>query len=998
MEKAKTRIEVFYKIKDYRVEPLKRSLIRIGLDIREIYLSNNYLFNLDLQKREIEKVAKSLTQAVTQDYKINKPFKPAKFSYAVEIGFLPGVTDNVAHTVKEMIEDSLKHSFEKIHKSENSVFTTVTYFLDGNIPQSDAIKAGMELHNPLIQRMKILSESDYVSQKGMGFDIPVVHISERPEADEVDLNIPEKDLLRIGKEGIQDSSGTRRGPLALDMPSILTIRNYFNSVEKRKPTDIELESVAQTWSEHCKHTIFASKLDDINEGIFKRYIKAATNEIRKRKKDADFCVSVFEDNSGGIEFDDNHIISDKVETHNSPSALDPFGGAITGIVGVNRDSIGFGMGAKPIANRYGFCFANPFDEKPLYRSKDKQSMLLSPRRIMEGVISGVNAGGNQSGIPTPQGFVYFDDRYKGKPLVFVGTIGLMPRTVNGVLSVKKKAEAGDCIVMAGGRVGRDGIHGATFSSEALDSGSPVGAVQIGDPITQKKLSDAIVKEARDKGLYHSITDNGAGGLSCSVAEMARECGGFDVDLDKVPLKYPGLAPWQIWISESQERMTLSVPPDKVNDFIILMKKHGVEATVIGNFSSSGRGVVKYNGKTVFSLDLNFLHDGLPQKILRTERKEKRNIRPEFPEPDSYTELFHAMLCRLNTAGFEFITTQYDHEVQANSSIKPLQGKGKVNSNTTVIRPVLNSIKGVVLSQGYYPSYSDIDIYWMAACSIDTAIRNAVAAGGSLDKLALLDNFCWCDSNNPERLAELKDSARACYDFAVAYDTPFISGKDSMFNDFKGYDENFNEVFISVPPTLLISSIGVLDNILKCQTIDFKFHGDIVYIIGESGDETGGSEYLAYMGELLTSKKFTDSVVPMVDSAKNIKVYKALEKAFDKEVIASSISIERGGLGIALAKSSMAGLLGIDIDIANAPVTKALRNDTMLYSESQGRFLVSVDPAKADEFENIFKGLPIGRLGMVSEKNDIIIKSRKKMIIKTDVNALLGTYKNLFKDF
>ncbi|MBN2401339.1 MAG: phosphoribosylformylglycinamidine synthase [Spirochaetes bacterium] len=998
MEKAKVRIEVFYKITDPRAQVIRRRLERLNLDIQQIYLSNNYLFNIDLNKSDAVKIAESLTQNVTQSYIINAPFLPPDFTHAIEIGFLPGVTDNVAHTVMEMIHDSFKDSGKINIDREKSVFTTITYFIKGSISHDDARKISMELYNPLIEHMKIMSRSEYISNNGMGMGIPIVHISERPDADEVNLNVSDKELIRLGKEGIQEKDGTRRGPLALDLLFISVIKNYFNDIEKRNPTDIELESIAQTWSEHCKHTIFASKLDEIDEGIFKKYIRAATDTIRKIKGARDFCLSVFEDNAGGIAFDDNYIVADKVETHNSPSALDPFGGAVTGIVGVNRDAIGFGMGAKPIANRYGFCFADPWDEKPLYRQKSKDSQLLSPRRIMDGVIHGVNVGGNQSGIPTPQGFVYFDERYKGKPLVFVGTVGLLPRTINGASSVEKKAMPGDCIVMAGGRVGRDGIHGATFSSEALDSGSPAAAVQIGDPITQKKLSDAIVKSARDKGLYNSITDNGAGGLSCSVAEMAKECGGFDVDLDKVPLKYPGLAPWQIWVSESQERMTLSVPQDKISEFFSLMKMNGVEAAVIGTFNGSGRGKVKYYGKTVFDLDMDFLHNGLPKRTLYTDKKRKENEFPDFPEKTDYTTSFHAITGRLNTAGFEFISAQYDHEVQANSVIKPLQGKGRINGNASVIRPVLESPKGVVLSQSLYPSFSDIDTYWMAACSIDTAIRNALSVGGSLEKLALLDNFCWCDSNNPERLDELKDAAKACYDFAVANGTPFVSGKDSMFNDFKGYDENFNGIFISVPPTLLISSFGIVEDVLKCQTIDFKFPGDLIYILGETGDELGGSEYHAYICESVFRKKYVHNSIPKVDPDKNIALYKALEKAFDKELLASSISIERGGLAIAIAKSSMAGLFGFNIDIAKMPAVTKLRKDTLLYSESQGRLLVSVNPSNKKAFEDIFKNLPFACLGKVSKYNDMIINFNDIITIKTDVDSMLKIYKGRFEGF
>ncbi len=994
LEKANIRIEVYYKTIDYRGEAIRRRLERLSLDIKKIYLSNNYLLNIDINNNDAERIAGSLTQHVTQSYLINKPYIPEKFAFAIETGFLPGVTDNVAHTVREMIEDLLKIELD----SEKSVFSTTTYFIDGNITYEEACRIGSELYNPLIHRIKILSLKEYVSDSGMGFGLPVVNISGSAEADEVNINIQDDGLLHLGKEGISEKDGTRRGPLALDMLSMYTIKSHFNEIEKRNPTDVELESIAQTWSEHCKHTIFSSSLDEIDEGIYKRYIKEATNRIRTEKGDKDFCVSVFEDNAGGIIFDENYIVSDKVETHNSPSALDPFGGAITGIVGVNRDAIGFGMAAKPVANRYGFCFADPFDERPLYREKNMESALLSPRRIMDGVVQGVNVGGNQSGIPTPQGFVYFDERYKGKPLVFVGTLGLLPATINNAVSVKKKAMPGDYIVMAGGRVGRDGIHGATFSSEALSSGSPATAVQIGDPITQKKLSDAIVKEARDKGLYNSITDNGAGGLSCSVAEMAKESGGFEVELEKVPLKYPGLAPWQIWVSESQERMTLAVPQEKLAGFMELMKKRDVEATVIGRFNNSGRGEVMFNGKRVFDLDMGFLHDGLPKRVLKTAKTGKGEPEPDFNEPEILTKVFHGIAGRLNTASFEFISSQYDHEVQASSVIKPLQGKGKVNGNATVIRPVLDSRKGVVLSQGLYPSYSDIDTYRMAACSIDTAIRNIIAAGGSLDRIALLDNFCWCDSNNPERLAELKEAARACYDVAVAFGTPFISGKDSMFNDFKGFDENMEEVFISVPPTLLISSIGIINDINKCQTIDFKYPGDFIYILGETDDENGGSEFYAYMGEILQGRKFIGNNVPSVYPQKNISVYRALEKAIDLELIASSISIERGGLALALAKSSMAGLLGFDADISRMPVKKKLRKDTMLFSESQGRLLVSVNPDNSERFEKIFTGLPFGLLGTTTSGIYVQVHSNQKTIIKSSVHSLLDSYKGLFKDF
>ncbi|MBN2079329.1 MAG: phosphoribosylformylglycinamidine synthase, partial [Spirochaetes bacterium] len=428
MTDARYRIEVFHRFNDPRCEVVRKKLAGLGYHLRGLSISDNYIIDIDTDPAGIEKVARLLVQPVIQDALVNRPYLPGPFEYAVEIGFLPGVTDNVAHTVRESIEDLLKRDLD----IERSVFSSITYFFSGDLSRERVGEIGGELHNPLIQRIKVRSYDEYREKGGMGREMPLVTIEGRPDADEVSLDVSGDELALMAKEGIADGDGTRRGPLALDMLSMEAIRDYFLNAEKRNPTDIELESIAQTWSEHCKHTIFAAAMDDdLPEGIFRTYIRDATVRIRREKGDRDFCVSVFVDNSGGIEFNEDYIISDKVETHNSPSALDPFGGAITGIVGVNRDAIGFGMGARPVANRYGFCFADPFDTRPLYKNDDPSSKMLSPRRIMEGVVHGVNAGGNTSGIPTPQGFLYFDERYKGKPLVFVGTVGLMPKTVSG---------------------------------------------------------------------------------------------------------------------------------------------------------------------------------------------------------------------------------------------------------------------------------------------------------------------------------------------------------------------------------------------------------------------------------------------------------------------------------------------------------------------------------------------------------------------------------------
>ncbi|MBI2627609.1 phosphoribosylformylglycinamidine synthase [Candidatus Nomurabacteria bacterium] len=939
--------------------------------------TNSYLIDSKLSKKKLVKIAEALTNPILENYFINESPPARDFSYAIEIGFLPGVTDNVGHTVKEIARDLLNLK----NNTKFQVYTSKIFFIKSR-KLEDVQKYSLTLYNSLIERAYMAR----VQAGKINFPkkVPKVALKKRKSVINVDLGVSEQELIKIGKEGIMDETGKRRGPLALDLSSMRIIKEHFARL-KRNPTDVELESLAQTWSEHCKHTIFANPIDDIKDGLYKTYIKGATNLIRKKKGGKDFCVSVFSDNAGGIVFDEDYLITHKVETHNSPSALDPFGGAVTGIVGVNRDTIGFGLGAKPVANTYGFCFSQPNDARKLFKDKNLTQSMLSSKRIMNGVIKGINVGGNCSGIPTLSGFIKFDDRYRAKPMVFAGTIGLIPRNLSVSGGKKpaheKKAQVGDYIVMIGGRVGLDGIHGATFSSVTLDSASPATAVQIGDPITQKKLSDTIVKEARNLNLYNSITDNGAGGLSCSVAEMAKECDGAKVFLEKVPLKYTGLRPWEIWISESQERMTLSVPKNKWGTFQKLMESRGVEAMVIGEFTNSGKVIVQYKKKKIMELDMEFLHNGLPKQQLRTSPpaplliKERGDLGwdPNLEKPgEVYTKTLENLLADKNISGFSFISEQYDHEVQASSVLKPLSGPGRINTNTQVFRPVLDSNKGVVLSYGIYPSYGDISAYHMAACALDTAIRNVIATGGTLKHLAILDNFCWCSSNDPKRLYQLVEAVKACYDYAVGYGTPFISGKDSMFNDFKGYDEKGNPVAISIPPTLLISAISVMPDLYKTVSPEFKNSGDYIYLLGETNDE----------------------LVPKVNLEKNLKTYLALEKAIQKELVVSSISVTSGGLGIALAKACVGGMLGCNVSIKNlqnGSLASVLSIDVKLFSESQGRILVSVSPKNTKEFEKICKGISYVKLGKVEKNGKVIITDGKSKVIETNVKKLHKVY-------
>ena len=957
------RIDITYKIKDTRAEVKKRNFGSLGLrgKIIKVIVVDSYLIDSSLNNEQIEKAANILTNPILEKNSINSIPIETDFDICIEIGLLPGVTDNVGTTVKETLEDFFRKDFS----SEENVYSSQVFFISGKLNSDDIDKIVDSLYNPLIQRAAVMSFDDINREGSLPRFVPKVKLVKKTAVKNISLDITKKELAKIGSEGIENDDGSRRGPLSLDLNEMMAIRDYFKK-KKRNPTDVELESLAQTWSEHCQHTIFNDPLDDIKTGIFKKYIKGATEKINtlRQAQGKSFCVSVFVDNSGAIEFDENYLITHKVETHNSPSALDPFGGAITGIVGVNRDTLGFGLGAKPIANVYGFCFADPEDKTVLYRNKSKTEKLLPAKRILQGVIEGVNVGGNSSGIPTPLGFVYFDERYRGKPLVFVGTVGLIPKTINQRNSTQKKISPGDLIVMVGGRVGIDGIHGATFSSEELNVKSQSSSVQIGDPITQKKMSDAIIKEARDRNLYHAITDNGAGGLSSSVGEMAKLSGGCHVYLDRVPLKYLGLDPWQIWISESQERMTLAIPRGKWLAFESLMRRRGVEASVIGEFSNSGKCIVEYNGHRIMDLDIDFFHNGRPKKKQKSSGKYQvsSNKYQIFKNSTNWTQTLIDILKGLNVTSYEFISQQFDHTVQGNAVLPPLHGRGRVNSDATVIKPVYDSQKGVVLSSAIHPELSDNDTYSMASYTIDAAISSAVAVGGNPDYLALLDNFCWSSGDDPKRLYQLKQAAKACYDVAVSFGTPFISGKDSMFNDFKGFDKTGKPIKISVPPTLLISTIGVIDDIKKTVTMDFKNPWDLVYLLGESHDA--------------------------FDPVKQLALYRSVFAAIQNNYIASAININRGGLAIAVCKSAMAGILGIDIKV----------DKKILMMEFPSRILISIAPEKKEAFESLLgnNALFLGRV-----TNNQIIKIRdmtNKVIINLKVEQALEAYKLTLKDY
>ena len=977
-----SRIEIGFRegIRDALGEKIKKRITdHLHLNVDEVKTIEVYTIDSNFAEDKLREIAGGpLSDPVIQNYAINRGLANS-FDWMIEVGFRPGVTDNVGKTARESVE-------LLVGKKLNGVHTSRQYIISGKIDRGDTERIASDLlANELIERFEIVDGKKWNPQKGMSPYVPRVAGEKNLRTEEIDLNVSDEKLLEISNKMI----------LALNLGEMKVMQDYLKDesvLKERKKvglgeriTDAELECLAQTWSEHCKHKIFNSLINYENEhgkitvvdSLFDSHIKASTREIREMMGETDFCLSVFVDNAGIIKFNNDYNLVFKVETHNSPSALDPYGGALTGIVGVNRDPFGTGKGAKLIFNTDVFCFAAPFYSEPLPKR------ILHPRRIYEGVREGVEHGGNKSGIPTVNGCIVFDDRYLGKPLVYCGTGGIMPSQIAGEPTHTNEILPGDLIVMTGGRIGKDGIHGATFSSEELHEDSPVTAVQIGDPITQKKMTDFLLI-ARDKTLYRCITDNGAGGLSSSVGETAELSGGCEIDLKNAPLKYAGLQPWEILISESQERMTLAVDPKTIDEFLALARKMDVEATVIGNYTNSGKFHVLYGDETVAYLNMDFLHEGLPQMRLNAKWTPPIHREPDFPEPSDMSRALKDMLSRLNICSKESVVRQYDHEVQGGSIVKPLVGATNDGpSDAAVIRPILDSFEGVVVANGLCPRYSDIDTYHMAACAIDEAIRNTIAVGGTLGSIAGLDNFCWCDPIQSEKtpdgeykLAQLVRANMALYDYTKAYGVPCISGKDSMKNDYQ-----IGDTKISIPPTLLFSTIGKIEDVRMAVTMDAKQPGHLVYVLGETYNELGGSEWFAMHG-------YTGNNVPKVNAKKAKKLYEALSMAIKKGLVVSCHDCSDGGLGVALAETAFAGGLGMSVDLVLVPSEGIDRNDYILFSESQSRFVVTIPPDAKDEFEKLMVGNTISNIGEVlSDGIFKVLGARGNIIIEEDISKL-----------
>jgi len=773
------------------------------------------------------------------------------------------------------------------------------------------------------------------------------------------LNADEKQLIELSEKNL----------LSLDLVEMKKIKEYFSSLG-RNPTDCELECIAQTWSEHCYHKTFKAEIEYYENGKKENIILLKKIMEVTEKLNYNWCISVFKDNAGVIKIDDSWAVAFKVETHNHPSALEPYGGAGTGIGGVIRDILGVGLGAKPILNTDVFCFG-PLD----YPYKKLPKGILHPRRIFRGVVSGVRDYGNRMGIPTGNGAIIFDEGYLFNCLVYCGTVGIIP-----VDKVKKEIKEGDYIVLVGGRTGRDGIHGATFSSASLKEDIPTSVVQIGNPIVEKKLLDVLIV-ARDLNLYNSITDCGAGGLSSAIGEMGKDIGAV-VYLDKVPLKYKGLLPWEIFLSESQERMVLSVSEKNVEKLISLFNSEDVECSVIGRFLNTKRLTVFYKDEIVCDIDMDFLHKGIPKKKLKCFF-EKKKERPFFYKSENIKEDILKILSDPVIASKEEIVHQYDHEVGGRTILKPLCGyEGKGVSDGVVLKPFYDSFKGIIIGCGINPFYGEIDPYYMAGLCIEECIRNIVSCGGDPTKIAILDNFCWGNVNDEKELGKLTRCVKGCSDFALKYKVPFISGKDSLNNYFKTKDGKI----ISIPGTLLISGIGIIDDVRKISSTDFKKEGNFIFILGKTFNELGGSQFYRV-------KNIKEGIVPRPRPEKALNLMKKLHTGIRNGLIKSCHDCSDGGLITTICEMMIGGNLGCKIDFSNV-LSEVPEIEIILFSESAGRFVVEVEKEKIDEFEELFSGEEFSKIGEVIIDKKIIGFWKSKKIFEISLYEIEKAYHSL----
>jgi phosphoribosylformylglycinamidine synthase II len=917
-------------------------------DWSSVRTAQGWLIEGDLTRDDIVRLAEGvLVDPVSQSYAIRGMDEPQTSPFpdattAVHVLPRPGVTDPAGETARQ--------AFGLLNLAPQAVRSLSTIW----VPPLDVerleqlawrVVASDAIHEVVVGRLQFES---IAGGRNWTFSQETIRLEGRDD----------DGLARLSRERC----------LALSPTELRAIREYFREVG-RDPWEIELETIAQTWSEHCCHKTLTSSVAHTGpdgtvhfDNLLKETVFAATQTVRRRLGNADWCVSVFRDNSGVVRFDGDHDICVKVETHNHPSAIEPYGGAATGLGGVIRDVLGTGKAAKPIANLDVFC-VGPLDTPPT----DLPPGVIEPKRLLSGVVAGVRDYGNRMGIPTIAGAVAFDPGYLGNPLVFCGTVGIMPRD-----SAETEPQAGDLVVVAGGRTGRDGIHGATFSSIELTSDSEAesgGSVQIGHAINEKTLTDFVLEASKER-LFSAITDCGAGGLSSAVGEMAATLGAA-VDLDQVPLKYEGLSATEVWISEAQERMVLAVPPACWDRLSAIAAEEGVEATAIGHFTGDGRLMLRWQGKIAGEMDCHFLHDGRPKTEL-VSHWVKPAVHPlsvqvaESGSDQSLAQPLVDLLSLPDVASKEGIVRQYDHEVQGCSVLKPLTGRGNGPADGTVVRGVLGRDRGIVLGVGLRHRLGRVAPYDMAAGGIVEAVANAVAAGADPEKIALLDNFCWGDTRTPTGLGSLVEACRGCHDAAVTLATPFVSGKDSLNNVFAWKDRDGTAGELSIPPTLLATALGQIHDVNMVVSPAFRGPGSRVYVLGLTRAELIGSQ-----AELLGLTKGGE--VPRARASAARKVFAAVHAAFTAGLLRACHDVSDGGLLVAAAEMAIAGGIGCSLSLGNVPadlepagLTGLHRDLVIAVSESTGRFLCEIAEEDAAAFETLMADIPHARCGATRE--------------------------------
>ena len=949
-------------------------------------------------------------------------------SHIVDVFSLPGVTDTLAESVLvgatmlgihglEQVQITQRYLFDN-RLSEVDVRTIATSLLYNSVIQDYTLYPANVTQLTIVTPISVTCTTPTtpttpttVSHFDSNFAASSTSSTQIIETIPIS-GMTNEQLLAVSKEGL----------LALNLEEMQAIQQHYQGVG-REPTDIELETIAQTWSEHCSHKTFKATIhhrvldaqhtlvsEETIYGLLKHYLMRATELVNKP-----WLVSAFSDNAGIIRFTETHDIAFKVETHNHPSAIEPFGGANTGVGGVIRDVLG--VSAQPIACTDILCFG-PLDTAP----SDLPEGILAPRRIASGVVNGVRDYGNKMGIPTVNGAVLYNEGYLYNPLVFCGCLGILPHG-----SHPRSVQPGDLIVVLGGRTGRDGIHGATFSSGEMSSESNAQAgtaVQIGAPITEKKVADVII-QARDRQLYTAITDCGAGGFSSAIGEMGAKIGAT-VALEKAPLKYQGLAPWEIWLSEAQERMVLAVPPQHLPELLDICATEEVEASVIGTFTNTSRLLVTYNNTVVADIAMDFLHDGLPSRTLEAISMKRSatkqtivSTNPHAPKshigiqfllspygyddqgtifPAHYTEALLSLLSHPNIASKEEIIRRYDHEVQGATVLKPLVGRaGNGPSDAAVLQPILDppTSMGIVLANGVNPLYGNISLFAMAANAVEEALRNLVAVGGDVERAAILDNFCWGNPNDPLQLGMLIEAVRGCYVAATIFGVPFISGKDSLNNEYRANGQR-----TPVIPTLLISAVGVIDDVAQTIDMSLKQPGNLLYLIGNTHNELAGSHYAEI------SQITLETHVPMPSLTHALSILKAVSGVIREGLAQSCHDLSEGGLAIAAAEMSLAGLLGVTLDIG--PISAKLNrgfellwpdenvsNLLALFSESPSRFLIEVAPTHKKAFEKYLRQHHVPDylcLGTVTETGRFQVNNAANLLIDLPVGDLQHAWK------